>query len=313
MAPFLGVEGLKVSFGETSVLDELSFQIEEGEVYCLLGPNGAGKSTTINVICDILRPLAGGVTIGGASNTDVPREALGIVPQETAVYRDLTCIQNLTFFGAVYGLNPTARRERAETCLEAVGLSERADSIVSELSGGMRRRLHLASALLHEPPLLILDEPTVGLDLEIRQRIWNLISDLKRDGRSILLTTHHLEEAERIGTRVGIMDEGRIAAEGTMDELRQLVPAEELAVVETEDPEAVCKRARELGLRYRRNHGVMDLYLTQKTDIRSVVHSLGDIPLTSVRLKPVGLEEVFAEVVGGSIEGLIQDPESAST
>lgn len=299
---YLSVEDLELSFGDRPVLHGLTFDVREGEIYCLLGPNGAGKSTTINVVCDLLRPSRGQVTIGGLPSTECPRERLGVAPQEIAVYRDLTCLQNLDFFGAIYGLGARARKSRSSECLDAVGLTPRADSLVTELSGGMRRRLHLACALLHDPPLLILDEPTVGLDLEVRQQIWSLITGLMRAGRAILLTSHHLEEAERLGTRIGIVHEGRIAAEGTMDELRALVRAEELAVVESLDPEAIRDRAKDLGLAFRANYDSTVLWLEERTDIRSLVGCLGDVPLTSVRLKPVGLEEVFSEVVGGSAD-----------
>ena len=299
-APYLSVRDVHVAYGDLTVLDGLSFHIAAGEVYCLLGPNGAGKSTTINVVCDLLRPQQGSVTIGGSSHTEVPRATLGVAPQEIAVYPDLTCVQNLEFFGAVYGLGRQASRIRAQACLDAVGLRERTDSLTSELSGGMRRRLHLATALLHEPPLLILDEPTVGLDLEIRQEVWDLINGLKREGRAILLTTHHLEEAERLGTRIGIIDSGRIVVEGSMDELRRQVEAVVLAVVESDDPDAVRHRAGELGLTFRHRADTTVLWLPEEMPIRGVVDTLGDVPLTSVRLKPVGLEEIFPEVVGGS-------------
>ena len=298
--PYLSVRDLHLAYGDLSVLAGLSFHIAAGEVYCLLGPNGAGKSTTISIVCDLLRPQQGSVTIGGMSHTEVPRERLGIAPQEIAIYRDLTCIQNLEFFGTVYGLRGPTRRKRAEDCLDVVGLRERADSLVAELSGGMRRRLQLATALIHDPPLLILDEPTVGLDLEIRERVWDVINGLRREGRTILLTTHHLEEAERLGTRIGIIDSGQIVVEGSMEALRRHVAAAVLAVVESEDPDAVCHRARQLGIAFRRRADATVLWLPEEVPIRSVVHTLGDVPLTSVRLKSVGLEEIFPEVLGGA-------------
>jgi ABC-2 type transport system ATP-binding protein len=161
----------------------------------------------------------------------------------------------------------------------------------------MQRRLHLAAALVHEPGLLILDEPSVGLDLEVRQRIWKLIADLKRSGTAILLTTHNLEEAELLCTRIGIMHRGRVAAEGTLEELQALIPAAELAVIESEDRDAVRARARDLGLSFREGHDSVVLWLPRKTDLRGVADQLGDVPLTSVRLRPVGLADVFAEVV----------------
>lgn len=198
----------------------------------------------------------------------------------------------------MYGLAATDRRNGATRYLDAMGLADRSGSLVSQLSGGMQRRLHLAAALLHEPPLLIFDEPTVGLDLEVRQRIWDLIVDLKRSGRAILLSTHHLEEAELLCTRIGIMGGGRIAAEGTLEDLRGLIPAAEAAVVESEDLDAVRARARRLGVSFRDGHDSVVLWLPEKTDLRAVADRLGDVPVSSVRLRPVNLSDVVREVVG---------------
>jgi ABC-2 type transport system ATP-binding protein len=294
---YLSVEDLHVAFDGRTVLEGMGFEIDRGEVYGLIGPNGAGKSTSINVVCDLLRPRQGSVTIGGRSHETASRRALGVVPQELAVYRDLTALQNLEFFGAVYGLAPADRRERAGKYLEAVGLTERADSLASELSGGMQRRLHLAAALLHEPPLLIFDEPTVGLDLEVRQRIWDLIGKLKRSGRAILLSTHHLEEAELLCTRIGIMHGGRIAVEGTLEGLRGLIPAAEAAVVESEDLDAVRARARRLGVPFRDGHDSVVLWLPNRADLRDVAEQFLGVPLTSVRVRPISLADVVREVV----------------
>jgi len=299
---FLSVEDLRLSFGDRLVLDGMSFGVGPGEVYGLVGPNGSGKSTTINVICDVLRAAEGRVLIDGLANTVVPATTLGVVPQEIGVYRDLTSMQNLQFFAAIYGLPRVAARKRAATCLAEVDLADRADSLVSELSGGMQRRLHFAMAQLHKPALLILDEPTVGLDLDIRHRIWTLIANLRRSGTAILLTTHHLEEAERLCNRIGIVHRGRVAAEGSLEDLRRLIPAKELAVVESEDSGAVCKRAAELDLVFRQGHDSTVLWLPERSDIRTVAEMLPGVALNSVRLKSIGLEEVFAEVIVGAGE-----------
>lgn len=296
---FLAVDDLQVAFGERTVLDGLSFEVGAGEVYGLVGPNGAGKSTTINVICDVLVARRGSVSIDGRSHVDVRRQALGVVPQDIALYRDLTARQNLEFFAAVYGLTPRVRRDRAARNLDAVGLSERAESRVSELSGGMQRRLHLAASLLHDPPLLILDEPTVGLDLEIRQRIWSLIVDLKRSGVAILLTTHHLDEAETLCDRMGIIDRGRVVAEGALEDLRGRIPAVELAEVGSEDLEVVRARAAQLGMTSREGHDSVVLWLPERMDLKRVAERFEEIPLSFVRIRPIGLADIMSEVVTG--------------
>jgi ABC-2 type transport system ATP-binding protein len=293
---FLDVRQLEKSFNGQAALSGLSFCAERGEVYGLVGPNGAGKTTTINIICGLLAADGGTVTIDDRPATASTRARLGIAPQAIALYRDLTAEGNLDFFAGLYGLNQSARRKRVTECLQAVGLEERADSRVEELSGGMQRRLHIAVALLHEPPLLILDEPTVGLDLEARHRVWDVIRGLKLEGRAILLTTHQLEEAEFLCTRIGVLADGKLAAEGSMEELRDLIPAAQLAVIEAADLGAVRKRAADRGLECRSAAGAVTVWLPQVAELGEVASYFAGIPLISLSLKPVGLEEVFAEV-----------------
>ncbi len=297
--PYLDVQHLEKSFGDRRALTGMSFTVDRGEVYGLVGPNGAGKTTTINIICSLLEQDAGRVALDGAPMDDSMRSQLGVVPQEIALYRDLTSAQNLEFFAGLYGLRGAVRTDRVLVCLEAVGLEDRADSIASDLSGGMQRRLHIAVAMLHEPPLMILDEPTVGLDLEARQRVWDVIRGLRSEGRAILLTTHHLQEAEVLSTRIGIAAAGRVVAEGGMDELRALIPAAELAVVESDDPAAVRRQAEQRGLTYRDAGARVTVWLSRKTELEEVAGYFRGIQLTSLSLKPVGLEEVYAETVKG--------------
>jgi ABC-2 type transport system ATP-binding protein len=293
---FLDVRHLEKRFNGRRALAGLSFSVDRGEVYGLVGPNGAGKTTTINIICNLLLQDGGEVTIDGAPVSPATRTRIGIAPQEIALYRDLTAAQNLVFFAGLYGLNEHSRYRRAGECLAAVGLEQRADSVVSELSGGMQRRLHIAVALLHEPPLLILDEPTVGLDLDARHRVWEVIDRLRREGRTILLTTHHLDEAEVLCSRIGILSLGKLVAEGSMDELRGLIPAAELAVVEAEDLSAVRECAAEHGLTYRDAPHAVTAWLPHRAELQEVASYFDGIPLRSLSLKPVGLAEVFAEV-----------------
>lgn len=293
---FLDVRQLRKSFNGQRALSGLSFCVERGEVYGLVGPNGAGKTTTINIICGLLAADDGVVNVDGDPPTAATRRRLGITPQAIALYRDLTAEGNLSFFAGLYGLNRRARRRRVAECLRTVGLEERAASRVEELSGGMQRRLHIAVALLHEPPLIILDEPTVGLDLEARRRVWDVIRGLAIEGRAILLTTHHLEEAEFLCTRIGVMADGRLAAEGPMEELRALIPAAQLAVIEAADLGAVRQRAADRGLECRSAAGAVTVWLPRVADLDEVAGYFSGIPLRSLSLKRVGLEEVFAEV-----------------
>jgi ABC-2 type transport system ATP-binding protein len=218
----LEADGLRRSFGELLAVDDVTFHIAEGETYGLLGPNGAGKTTTISMVCGLLEPDAGHVTICGeamATTARATKRHLGYVPQDLAVYPDLTGRENLRFFGRVQGLSRDELSARVDDVLEVVGLDDRADDRVEEYSGGMKRRLNIGVGLLHRPRLLLLDEPTVGVDPQSRNAILESVARLAGAGMSVLYTTHYMEEAERLCDRVGIIDGGRLEAEGTRREL----------------------------------------------------------------------------------------------
>ena len=222
MTDILTVEELERRFGDLVAVDGVSFSVASGETYGLLGPNGAGKTTTISMVAGLLPPDSGRVVVAGEEmNTSAvgARAVVGLVPQELAIYPDLTGDENLLFFGRLYGLGGTALRERVDRVLEISGLADRADDRTKEYSGGMKRRLNIAIGLLHEPRLLILDEPTVGVDPQSRNAILEAVEALSAEGMSVLYTTHYMEEAERLCDRVGIIDEGRLVAEGTRREL----------------------------------------------------------------------------------------------
>jgi linearmycin/streptolysin S transport system ATP-binding protein len=221
MSLILSVRGLRKHFGERVAVDGVGFAIKRGEIYGLLGPNGAGKTTSISMIAGILARDAGEVEIDGIAIDAGPpaRAQVGIVPQAITLYLDLTARENLHFWGRMYDLHGDRLRRAVGEALRAVGLTQRADDIVSTYSGGMQRRLNLACGLLHQPKLLILDEPTVGVDPQSRSAIFELVERLRDEGTAILYTTHYMEEAERLCTRIGIMDLGKLVAEGTRSEL----------------------------------------------------------------------------------------------
>src|SRR5438309_6439010 len=221
-APILVCQGLAKRFGHRVAVDGVGFHIRSGERYGLLGPNGAGKTTTISMICGLLRADRGEVRVAGLpvdQQATTAKAAIGFVPQEIALYPDLTGRENLRFFARLYGLRGARRDERVDACLDLVGLAERADERVDTYSGGMQRRLNIAAGLLHEPRLLVLDEPTVGVDPQSRNAILESIEALGTSGLAVLYTTHYMEEAQRLCDRIGILDEGRLVAEGTRDEL----------------------------------------------------------------------------------------------
>jgi ABC-2 type transport system ATP-binding protein len=218
----LECQGLRKVYGDLVAVDDVSFRIHEGETYGLLGPNGAGKTTIIQMVVGILARDGGQITVAGQPH-DLHRTAtkalIGYVPQELALYQDLTARENLRFFGRLYGLSGRALHARVDEVLAVVGLSDRAKDKVETFSGGMARRLHIGVGLLHRPRLLILDEPTAGVDPQSRNAILDSVEQLAGAGIAVLYTTHYMEEAERLCDRVGIIDLGRLRAEGTRREL----------------------------------------------------------------------------------------------
>ncbi|MGH8946706.1 MAG: ATP-binding cassette domain-containing protein [Acidimicrobiia bacterium] len=226
MTEVLNAQGLTRRFGNLVAVDGVSLSIAEGETFGLLGPNGAGKTTTISMIAGLLEPDAGSVVVGGehiSSRSTRGKDKIGLVPQELAIYPDLTATENLAFFGRLYGMNGENLDERIDEVLGVIGLSDRRDDLTKEFSGGMKRRLNIGIGLLHLPRLLILDEPTVGVDPQSRNAILESVEQLSTGGIAVLYTTHYMEEAERLCDRVAIIDEGMIQAEGTRRELVSLV------------------------------------------------------------------------------------------
>jgi ABC-2 type transport system ATP-binding protein len=224
----LQIRGLRKTFGERRAVDGVSFEIGAGEVVGVLGPNGAGKTTTVSMIAGLLSADEGEVLIDGAplrGDTDPAKGRLGLVPQELGLYDELTARENLRFFGGLYGLSGRALDDRIAGALGLVGLQDRAAHRVGTFSGGMKRRLNLAAGLLHDPKILLLDEPTVGVDPQSRNAIFENLEALKAQGKSLLYTTHYMEEAERLCDRIVIIDQGRVVAQDTLRGLYRLLPA----------------------------------------------------------------------------------------
>ncbi len=230
----LQVNGLQYTYGERFAVYNLSFEIYEGEIFGLLGPNGAGKTTTISMIGGLLKPDKGDIELAGRPFHGTPQEKrlLGIVPQDLAVYPKLTGKENLAFFGELYGLSGAVQRQRTDEMLALVGLRERAGDLAEQYSGGMKRRLNLAAGLMHKPRLLLLDEPTVGVDPQSRNHIFEGVRSLNKQGLTVLYTSHYMEEVEMLCDRVGIMDGGKLIACDTVEALiaRQGIPVIELGV-----------------------------------------------------------------------------------
>jgi ABC-2 type transport system ATP-binding protein len=212
------IEGLTKKYEDTVAVDNLSLEIKKGELFGLLGPNGAGKTTTISIICGLNKPTSGTAQILGYDIQQDPqkvKEQIGVCIQETAIYPYLNAKENLELFGQLYGMTKKAIKERSTMLLSKMGLAEDAKRVTAKYSGGMKRRLSLALALIHDPQIAFLDEPTVAMDPQSRHAVWDFIKELKAKGKTIILTTHYMEEAEELCDRVGIIDHGKLIALGT--------------------------------------------------------------------------------------------------
>ena len=226
--PVIKVRNLVKRYGGLVAVDAISFEVAKGEIFGLLGPNGAGKTTTISILSCVTPPTSGSATISGVdvvTDSLTARSRIGVVPQEIALYPTLSAHDNLMFWGRMYGLTDRTLSRRVGELLDVVQLSDRAKGRIDTFSGGMKRRINIAAGLLHRPDVLFLDEPTVGIDPQTRRNILDLVKELNAEGLTILYTTHYLEEAEFLCNRVGIMDEGKMIAMGTRDELTESIGA----------------------------------------------------------------------------------------
>ena len=303
-------DSLQKSFGDLAAVDGVSFTIAEGETFGLLGPNGAGKTTSISMVCGLLEPDGGTVTVAGQqirTNSTKGRSSIGLVPQDLAVYPDLTGEENLKFFGRLYGLNGEELEARIADVLEVIGLTDRKDDHTKEYSGGMQRRLNIGIGLLHRPRLLILDEPTVGVDPQSRNAILESVENLSSQGMAVLYTTHYMEEAERLCDRVAIIDEGQIQAEGTRRELVSMVGEKDrVAIIATGDLSRAAEVVRSMPGVTEASAGDrrIDILATDSSSIlprllSAVTDSGGTI--TGIELEEPNLEAVFLHVTGKAL------------
>jgi ABC-2 type transport system ATP-binding protein len=304
------VKNLKKSFGDLQAVQDASFNADSGEVLSLLGPNGAGKSTTISMISGLLAPSDGDASIMGYSVTKEPEAAkasLGVVPQDIALYPDLSARENLVFWGKMYGLRGAALKLRVDEVLEIIGLADRQKDFVSKFSGGMKRRVNIGAALLHKPAVIIMDEPTVGIDPQSRRHILDNVKELNRQGMTVLYTTHYMEEAAELSNHIAIMDKGKVIAYGTHDELIKMV-GEETRIDVTLNTEGEKVLAA-----WRATEGVskidaLDGKVTALVDDSNRVlprlfeaASKVNVRITSVDIQEPNLETVFLHLTGRAL------------
>lgn len=293
----LTIQNLNKSYGKRQVLQDFNLHINSGEVYGLIGANGSGKTTTINIICNLLKADSGDIKINAQPVSEATKKLIGVAPQENLLYKSLSCEENLQFFAQIYGIDRKKRQKIITDTLLAVNLLDRAKNPVETLSGGMQRRLNIAVALVHQPQLVILDEPTTGLDIEARYEIWELIRQLQNQGITVLLTTHLLDEAERLCQRIGILKNGHILAEGSLAELRTLIPAQEIILVQTELEEQAIARANEYGFTHRRYGNDLAFWLPEPLEFKEIIARFEGIAINSIARQPVRLEHIYVEVM----------------
>lgn len=301
------IKELTKKFGDTAAVDNINLEIEEGEIYGLLGPNGAGKSTTINIMSGLLKKDKGCVEIlekDIKKHSKYVKQNMGIVPQEIAIYEDLTAYENVKFFASLYGLKGAELKEKALEALEFVGLGEKAKAFPKTFSGGMKRRLNIACAIAHRPKLIIMDEPTVGIDPQSRNHILQSVKQLNSLGCTIIYTTHYMEEAETICTKIGIIDHGKLIAEGSKEELKSIVTDKQSIHVLVDKVEKIdVKKLKEI-------NGVIDviiednkIIINSKKEVNNldkviVYFSLNDISIKNIESKVPDLETVFLILTG---------------
>jgi len=310
MSYAIEVKNLKKSFGDLQAVQDASFRVEAGEVLSLLGPNGAGKSTTISMLSGLLAPTSGDGCIMGHSiirEPEAAKKSLGVVPQDIALYPDLSARENLVFWGKMYGLRGAVLKTRVDEVLEIIGLADRQKDHVGKFSGGMKRRVNIGAALLHKPAVIIMDEPTVGIDPQSRRHILDNVKDLNRQGMTVLYTTHYMEEAAELSNHIAIMDKGRVIAYGTHDELIKMV-GEQTRIDVTLNTEA-----EKVLTAWRATEGVskidsLDGKVTALVDDSNRVlprlfeaAAKANVRITSVDIQEPNLETVFLHLTGRAL------------
>jgi len=306
------VKNLVKKYNGHTAVDGVSFEINRGEIFGLLGPNGAGKSTIISILCCLLGPTLGSVVIDGydiRKNAADVKKIIGVVPQEISLYHTLTARENLAFYGKIYGLSGRALKTRVEALLDMVGLTDRADDLLEGYSGGMKRRINIAAALLHEPGILYLDEPTTGVDPQSRRRIYDTIQDLNRQGMTVLLTTHQMEDAEKLCHHIAIMDKGKLVALDTQKGLLELVGESDLIHVQAPEilPGPVESIKRMPGVqKVSLDEGNMTVQLVRgRESLVGIIDILtsSKTRVESIYIKEPDLETLFLHLTGTKLRG----------
>lgn len=304
------LNGVTKKFGEFIALDNMSLNIKEGEIYGLLGPNGAGKSTAIKLICGILNPSYGIVKVMGKEvkpKMKHARKNLGLVPQEVAIYSEYTAYENIKFFTSLYGFKGKDLEDKIENALTFTGLMDVKNKLASEFSGGMRRRLNIACGIAHEPKVVIMDEPTVGIDPQSRNYILKAIKELNKKGTTIIYTTHYMEEAEEICSNIGIIDNGKLIVQGNKEELKSLVSDKKNLRISINNFEEInkdeIKNIRGVSNINVYENKVIITSLKEVNNLDKIINYFTgkDIEIRDIDYEDVSLETVFLSLTGKSL------------
>jgi ABC-2 type transport system ATP-binding protein len=304
------VQDLHKNYGDVYAVQGVTFDVQAGEIFSLLGPNGAGKTTTISVVSCLLDPTKGDAQVMGnsvKSNPMAVKAVIGVVPQEIALYEDLSARENLTFWGKMVGLRGSALKQRMDEVLEITGLSERQKGRVGKFSGGMKRRLNIGIALLHKPQVIIMDEPTVGIDPQSRRNILDSVKELNRQGATVLYTTHYMEEAQELSDHIAIMDHGQIIAYGTHEELVKIVgEADRITLtLNTESAKILEQWKVTQGVQHvSAEDGTVELLVDDSNLVLPRLFETAtqaDVRITSVDIQEPNLEAVFLHLTGRAL------------
>jgi len=302
------ITNLSKSFGNLQAVKNISFNIKKGEIFGLLGPNGAGKSTTINMLSSILQYDSGTISLNGidlSNNTNSCKQLIGIVPQEISLYDEFSAYDNLLFFGKLYSVNTKVLKNRIYDILKLIGLEDRKDDLIKNYSGGMKRRINIAASLLHQPEILLMDEPTVGVDPQSRNRIFEIIEKLNQQGMTIIYTTHYMEEVERLCNRIAIMDHGKIIAQGTLNELQKESNTKEIIqitfdLINTNQKQLLEKQ---LKLPVKQDNNRINITCNINNDLSKIIEicSKNNLKISDIKLQKANLEAVFLKLTGKSL------------